>query len=112
VTGRSDPASVTRAYARLGRAEFELRRAVEQAPFVDAWAHNPIVAVLESDEQQQGSNDDTAGAQRLAEQSTKKSAQVARAVEEAARQLEQALAEGARRIARSEASSQGEGVWR
>jgi hypothetical protein len=104
VTLIGDPRRVTPAYDRLEEAELEVREAVAQCPLVDAWAHKAIHDALyspvESPEQM------PAGPHREAREATQRSARVASAVETAARELEQALREGAARLAANVAQQQ------
>lgn len=93
VTRRGEPLAITIAYTRLEQAENALRRIVAQFPLIDAWCSAAVQQALEVD---QGTN--VAGAQQLAEHSTNKSVQVARAIEGAARDLARALSESARRL--------------
>jgi hypothetical protein len=99
-----DPRRVTPAYDRLEEAELSVREAVAQCPLVDAWAHKAIhdalYSAVESSEQM------PAGPHREAREATQRSARVASAVETAARELEQALREGAARLAANVARQQ------
>lgn len=97
VTLSGDPRRVRPAYERLELAESEIREAVAACPLVDAWAHRAIHAALApcaSSEQ-----DARSDPHREAREATQRSARVARAVEQAARELERALLQKAARLA-------------
>jgi hypothetical protein len=98
VTQRGDPRQVRPAYDRLEQAESMIREAVLACPFVDAWAHRAITGALEAPANQ-ASEDIHAGPHREAREATQRSARVASAVEQAARELERALLEGSARLA-------------
>jgi hypothetical protein len=93
VTRRGESRAITRAYARLEQAEQELRRAVTRFPLIDAWCNAGVQQALDVDQ-----HIPVVGAQQLAEHSTNKSAEVARAIEQAAAGLSKALSESARRL--------------
>lgn len=97
VTLSGDPRKVRPAYERLELAEAEIREAVTACPMVDAWAHRAIQAVLDS--AVSSPEDAHQGPHRDAREATQRSARVARAVEQAARELERALLEGSARLA-------------
>lgn len=97
VTASGDPRLVRPAYDRLEQAEMQIREAVSQCSLVDAWAHRAIHEALHSP--LESSDNSPAGPHREAREATQRSARVARAVEEAARELEQALLRGAARLA-------------
>lgn len=98
VTLSGDPRQVRPAYDRLEQAESEIRDAVAACPLVDAWAHRAIHAALESNAASVD-QDTYEGPHREAREATQRSARVARAVEQAARELERALFEGSARLA-------------
>ncbi|MEY2936715.1 MAG: hypothetical protein RL033_7464 [Pseudomonadota bacterium] len=98
VTLSGDPRLVRPAYDRLEQAESEIRDAVAACPLVDAWAHRAIHAALESNVDS-ADRDTHEGPHREAREATQRSARVARAVEQAARELERALFEGSARLA-------------
>jgi len=97
VTLSGDPQLVRPAYDRLELAEMQIREAVSQCPLVDAWAHRAIHDALQ--EKAEESHATYAGPHREAREATQRSTRVARAVEEAARELEHALLRGAARLA-------------
>jgi Protein of unknown function DUF115 len=97
VTSSGDPRRVRPAYDRLEHAELQIREAVSQCSLVDAWAHRAIHEALQSPPA--AADNTPAGPHREAREATQRSARVARAVEEAARELEQALLRGAARLA-------------
>jgi hypothetical protein len=93
-TRRGDPLEITRAYGRLDQAEHEMRRAVAQFSLLDAWCNAGVQRALD----QHRDAPPGAGAQELAEHSTNKSAEVARAIEMAAVELTGALGDAVRRL--------------
>jgi hypothetical protein len=97
VTEIGDPRLVRPAYDRLEQAELEIRQAVSACSLVDAWAHRAIHAALQTP--LETSENTPVGPHREATEATQRSARVASAVEEAARELEQALLQGAARLA-------------
>ena len=97
VTLTGDPRLVRPAYDRLEQAELDIREAVSQCSLVDAWAHRAIHEALQAPPET--TEKAHAGPHREARDATQRSARVARAVEEAARELERALRQGAARLA-------------
>jgi len=97
-TAAANPDLVTRVYNRMEHAEAELRVAVAACPLVDAWAHRAVdTAMLGSGEPESTLE---VGPHRAAMDSSTKSARIAGAVEQAARELETALMTAAVRIAK------------
>jgi hypothetical protein len=95
-TTQADPRSVTRIYDALERAEAKLRAAVMECPMLDAWANAPIELAMRVPAPVD--MDDAAGPLRAAREATEKSARIAGAVEQAARELERALTDRALRL--------------
>ncbi len=98
VTLSGEPQRVRAAYDRLEQAESEIRDAVAACPLVDAWAHRAIHAALEW-QPEPAEDVKLQGPHRQAREATQRSARVASAVEQAARELERALLEGSARLA-------------
>jgi len=95
-TASARPDLVTRVYDRMERAEAEMRVAVAACPLVDAWAHRAVdTAMLAAGELESTVE---VGPHRAAVDANEKSARIAGAVEEAARELETALKKAATRI--------------
>lgn len=96
-TAAAQPDLVTRVYDRMEGAEALLRNAVAGCPLVDAWAHRAVdTAMLES---AAAESDLEVGPHRAAVDANEKSARIAGAVEQAARELETALTKAAARMA-------------
>lgn len=96
VTRSGEARSVTRVYDQLERSEAELRAAVARCPLVDAWSHRAVDGALaaEPDEPREAN----LGPRGAAQESTRRSARLAGAVERAARELERALDDRAQRL--------------
>jgi hypothetical protein len=95
-TAAAKPELVTRVYDRIERAEAMVRDAVAACPLVDAWAHRAVdTAMLAS-----GAAASTleVGPHRAAVDANEKSARIAGAVEQSARELETALMKAAARL--------------
>jgi hypothetical protein len=96
VTAAAHPDLVTRVYDRMERAEASLRDVVAACPLVDAWAHRAVdTAMLAA-----GNTESTleVGPHRAAVDANEKSARIASAVEQSARELEVALMKAATRL--------------
>lgn len=90
------PDLVTRVYDRMESTEASLKAAVAGCPLVDAWAHRAVdVAMLPVPNAGAGLE---VGPRRAAVEGNEKSARVAGAVEQAARELEDALMKAAARL--------------
>jgi hypothetical protein len=97
VTAAAKPDLVTRVYDRMERTEAMVRDAVALCPLVDAWAHRAVdTAMLTSGDAETAL---VVGPHRAAVDANEKSARIAGAVEQSARELETALMKAAARLA-------------
>jgi hypothetical protein len=95
-TAAAKPDLVTRVYDSMERAEATLRDAVAACPLVDAWAHRAVdTAMLAVGD---GESTLEVGPHRAAVDANEKSARIAGAVEQSARELETALTKAAARL--------------
>jgi hypothetical protein len=97
-TLQGDPRLVRTAYDRLEEAEAEIREAVSECSLIDSWAHRSIQEALQ-EPAETAADDSLSGPHREARDATQRSARVAVAVEQAAKELEHALRSGAARLA-------------
>jgi hypothetical protein len=96
-TAAARPELVTRVYDRIERTEALVRAAVGACPLVDAWAHRPVDLAMLAARDSVSSLE--VGPHRAAVHANEKSARVAGAVEQSARELENALTKAAARLA-------------
>jgi hypothetical protein len=95
-TAAAQPDLVTRVYDRMERAEAMLRDAVAACPLVDAWAHRAVDTAMLASADVESTLE--VGPHRAAVDANEKSARVAGAVEQSARELETALMKAAARL--------------
>lgn len=98
-TVKADPRSVTRVYDALEAAEAKLRSSVTSCPLVDAWAHGAIEQAMQAPASLV--MEEAGGPLSAARESIEKSGRIAGAVEQAARELEQALTDRATQLGHS-----------
>lgn len=96
VTLTGNPRLVRPAYERLEQAEAGLKSAVLACPFVDAWSHRAVDEALLS--AVEPSESAVTGPHSEARDATHRSARLAGAIEQSARDLESALRRGAARM--------------